>query len=438
MREKVLTALASIWLIVFVAAGVRLAYAWEQQRKIPGEVLTMRFQQETGNIAYSLAEGKGFSSPFRRETGPTAWLAPVYPLLLAGIFRIFGIETPRALFAAAAMNILFSAGACLPIFYAGKRIAGLGAASAAAWIWALFPNAVTFPFEWIWDTSLSALLAAALLWATLEVAESPRLFDWCAYGLLWGLALLTNPSLGAALPFLLGWAAYRELARGRGFARLQGPALAAACAILCCLPWTLRNYAVFHRFVPLRSNLGVELYVENNENYGDHPPVWPYQITREREIYRFFRMGEDAFMQEEMRKALQFIFSHPRVELGLFRDRLVAFWMGTPSPLRDFFSTDSLFLRTVFACSFLLTLGTIAGIAALFLTGNDFTFPLAVFPAAFPLVYYATHASLRYRHAIDPILVLLTAIAAAGVLRLVFMISKPKSGAKPKTGRSEA
>jgi hypothetical protein len=38
-----------------------------------------------------------------------------------------------------------------------------------------------------------------------------------------------------------------------------------------------------------------------------------------------------------------------------------------------------------------------------------------VFVVVVPLVYYVTHASLRYRHPIDPILLMLTAIALAGV-----------------------
>lgn len=40
-------------------------------------------------------------------------------------------------------------------------------------------------------------------------------------------------------------------------------------------------------------------------------------------------------------------------------------------------------------------------------------FPLAMFPAIFPCLYYVTHADLRYRHPIDPIILLLTAIAIA-------------------------
>src|SRR5205085_6620741 len=118
--------------------------------------------------------------------------------------------------------------------------------AAAAWLWAVFPNAVMVPFEWIWDTSLSALLAAALLWSTLRLAESSRLRDWSLHGLLWGLSLLANPALGSLLPFLLGWAWLR--ARRQIALPASRPALAVLLIILCCAPWTIRNYFVFHRF----------------------------------------------------------------------------------------------------------------------------------------------------------------------------------------------
>lgn len=210
MRKVFLKAATSLSLILIAALVARVAFAWDQQRKIaPGVLEIVAFQQETGNIAQSLALGKGFGSVFRKDTGPTAWLAPVYPLLVAGIFRVFGIFTIRAFFAAAFLNILFSTAACVPIFYASKRMAGVGTASGAAWLWAIFPNAIMIPFEWIWDTSLSALLAAVILWATAALAESQRLRDWCTYGLLWGIALMSNPALASLLPVLLGWMAYR-------------------------------------------------------------------------------------------------------------------------------------------------------------------------------------------------------------------------------------
>ncbi len=36
------------------------------------------------------------------------------------------------------------------------------------------------------------------------------------------------------------------------------------------------------------------------------------------------------------------------------------------------------------------------------------SFRLSIFPVIFPCLYYLTHADLRYRHPIDPIVLLLT------------------------------
>ena len=414
-------AVTSLWLVFLVALAARLSFAWHQEREFPHDVLApAMFSQETGSIAKSLATGKGFSSPFGKETGPTAWLTPVYPLLVAGIFRVFGVFTRASFFAVVVLNALFSSGVCLPIFYAGKRITGPGVASGAAWLWALFPNAVMFPFEWVWDTSLAALLGAALLWATLELVESKRWRDWCRYGLLWGFTLMTNPSLGSLLPFLLGWAACRAYRVNQANREIEfhtsKPALVALCiAILCCLPWTIRNYIVFDRLVPLRSNLALELYIGNNENYSPRA-TWPPQITKERELVRYFHMGEIPFMEEEKRKALAFMRAYPRVEVRLIADRLVAFWTGLVDPWQAFLSANSL-VRVLLACSTVSALGGLLGIAVLLGKRSPYVFPLAAYPVVFPWLYYITHSNLRYRHPIDPVMLLLVAIAVGSFVK---------------------
>jgi len=411
-------AATSLLLIVIVAAGVRLAFAWYQGRQIPTRVLSIvPFQTETGHIAYSIASGKGFSSPFQRDTGPTAWLAPVYPYLLAGIFKLFGIYTLHSFVTALFLNILFSAGTCVPVFYIGKRVAGLAAGSAAAWLWALFPNAIIIPFEWIWDTSLSALLVATLLWATLKLAESRRLRNWSLYGLLWGLAMLINPAAALLYPILLAWAAYRTREHERGSARLARPALAACITLLCCVPWTVRNYAQFHKFIPLRSNFAFELYIGNNENYDDQHRLRPGAITQDREILRYLHMGETAFMEEEKRKAVAFIVAHPRIEAWLVAQRFVDFWTGTSTPVAAFRQADSLWVRFILLCNDAAPLFTLLGVLVLLATKNNYAVPLVAVPLLFPLLYYLTHTSLRYRHPIDPIIVLLAAIGVHGLWR---------------------
>src|ERR1051326_7929789 len=162
-------------LIVVIAFAIRAGFAADQIHKIPGAALAEApFAQETGNIAYSIASGKGFSNPFRRETGPTAWLTPMYPLIVAGTFKVFGIFSVASFFFLVTLNIVFSVATCVPLFFAGRRVVGSAVGSCSALLWTVFPAAVMMPFEWIWDTSLAALLSSALLWATFELPQSPR------------------------------------------------------------------------------------------------------------------------------------------------------------------------------------------------------------------------------------------------------------------------
>lgn len=406
----------SLWLILAVALALRVGFAWEQVHAIPERILsTYSFLVEPGSIAYSLAVGKGFSSPFRVDTGPTAWMTPVYPLILAGVFRILGTYTFASYIGAISINILSSTFTCIPIFYTGKRISGLGVASGAAWLWAIFPNAIIIPTGWIWDTSLSALLAATILWATLAIAQSQRVRNWIGYGLLWGFTLMTNPTLASLLPFLLGWLVCRTRRDGRF--RLLNPALATAVMVLCCVPWTIRNYVVFKSFVPLRSVMGLQLWIGNNEAYRDRFPGWLHPINNSTERARYVQLGEIAYMQEKKREAIQFILHHPRQEARLTCARFVATWTGTDHPIRDFLRNHVFAFRISVVANVLTSFGVILGAVFLIRRRSAYAFPVIVLPVVFPLVFYVTQALFRYRHPIDPVILLLSAIAIQELLR---------------------
>jgi Dolichyl-phosphate-mannose-protein mannosyltransferase len=415
MKRGFLKATTSLTLILLIALGARVAYAWNQERKMRADLVGLvPFLNESGNIAYSLAAGHGFSSPYWQETGPTAWLTPVYPALVAVIFKIFGIHTPHSFFAILFLNILFSTATCVPLFYIGKRVGGLGVASGASWLWAIFPNAIMIPYEWVWDTSLAALLMATLLWATLELVDTLSVRAWSGYGLLWGFALMTNPSLGSLLPLLLGWAAYRAWKKRQ--LHLSRPALACAIAVLCCAPWTVRNYLAFHRFIPLRSNLPFELWLGNNEQFDEQSQVVPPANPERAEIRNYIHMGETAFMQDKWEKAKGFMRAHPRLEITLFARRFMATWTGVEKPIESFHDTDSSLVRLVLISNTLAAFGALCGIVVLARSRNAYAFPLATVPIVYPLIYYVTHTSLRYRHPIDPVLLLLVAIALAALV----------------------
>jgi 4-amino-4-deoxy-L-arabinose transferase-like glycosyltransferase len=414
MRERLVRVVTSVWFIALVALILRLAYVTYMSHLIPSRVLAdVPFQNEVGNVASALAQGRGFCCLFRQPTGPTAWLSPVYPLLVAGIFRIFGIFTLPSFYAAVTLNCIFSALATFPLFYAAKRLSHTAAlAPLAAWIWAIFPIGIILPFQWIWDTSLSVLFAATLLWSTLDLKESSRPRDFAQYGFLWGLALLTNPSLGAVLPFLLGWLLYQH--RGNRNLLLRLGAAALAVVLLTCLPWTVRNFMQFHRLIPLRSNFPYEFWSGNNEIFDEHSHE-VNRITRFEQVHLYSELGENEFLHQKMQAALHFVRTHPSLYVQLFGKRVIATWFGTASPWQDFQATDSNFTRFILAWNALSFLGVIVGLARLYLRNRAMFLPVAAFPVFFPFTFYIAHTTLRHRHPCDPILALLIAIAITGV-----------------------
>jgi 4-amino-4-deoxy-L-arabinose transferase-like glycosyltransferase len=391
---------------------LRAAWLFYKATLIPAVVLaTVPFQNEVGNVASAIASGQGFCCLFRQPTGPTAWVAPVYPLVIAALFKLFGTFTLRSFYVAVLLNSAFSALAAIPLFHAAQRFAGTFTAVLAAWLWALFPTGIILPYAWIWDTSLSALLAAAILWATLRLAHSPFPRAYALYGLLWGFSLLTNPSLGALFPFLLAWILFRG--RETPWQKLRCLLIACAVILAVCLPWTIRNFSRFHRLIPLRSNLPYEFWSGNNEIF-DPESHEVNRITRFEQTGLYARLGESSFLDQKWQDAKSFVRSHPVLYTQLCAQRVVATWLGTASPRRDFLRATA-FEKFLLLWNAVAFVAFLVGLARLYLRGRPFFILVAVFPLVFPLAFYLTHTSLRHRHPVDPVLALLMALALRGV-----------------------
>ena len=116
--------------------------------------------------------------------------------------------------------------------------------------------------KWIWETSLSAFLLSLLFMLTLEMEGDERPSSWLGYGLLWGVAALTNPAALSFLPFAGCWLVYQLHRRGKRF--LVPVVLSAVVFWMTIMPWLVRNYEVFGRSVFLRDNFGNELRIGNN------------------------------------------------------------------------------------------------------------------------------------------------------------------------------
>jgi hypothetical protein len=353
------------------------------------------FGWEMGRIAASLASGHGFSNPFGPATGPTAWEPPLYPYLTAGVFLVFGIYSKTSAFVLLTINSIFSALTCFPIFRIARRIFDEKVAVVSAWAWALLPNVMFWCTRSVWETSLSALLLAVIVWRTLTMEDRDGLLPWFEFGLLWGIAALNSTTLLSFLPAAGLWAWYRRNQRGKP--SLAGVALASVVFCACITPWMVRNYRTFGQFIFIRDNFGAELRLGNGNGANG---TWMEYLHPTQDVYamrQYEEMGELAYVAMRKRQALEYIESDYARFAGLCVKRFVYFWAGPPKATQPPWLSEiknSLFL----ASSVLMFLG-LGRALRLRKPGCWLLFWLVLL---FPAVYYFVFPMPRYRVPIEP------------------------------------
>jgi len=382
------------WIVV-LAFAVRLAYI------LVGHTYRFKtiednfgFGFEMGRVGRSLALGQGFGNPFHGITGPTAWEPPLYPLVIAGVFKLFGTYTHASALVLLSINSVFSALTCIPIFLIAKRCFGEKLAVWSAWTWALFPSIIFWCTRWVWETSLAALLLTVIFWLALVIEEKDGLKPWLEFGLLWGIAALTNTSLLSFLPASGLWAWHRRARQGKR--SLVGMALAAAVFAACITPWLIRNYETFGQFVFIRSNFGAELRLGNGPGANGTwmEDLHPTKNVAQLHLYR--QMGEIAYVAEREREALAFIRQDHARFAGLCLRRFIYYWAGLPRPGNSIWSRLP---NGIFLTSSVLAFWGLARALRQRRPGAWLFLWLMLF---YPLVYYVTFPHPRYRHPIEP------------------------------------
>jgi 4-amino-4-deoxy-L-arabinose transferase-like glycosyltransferase len=366
-----------------------------------------------GRIARSIALGRGFGNPFA-DTGLSTLLPPVYSYLLAGIFKIFGIETRASVLAALSLNSLFSALTCVPVFLLARQAFGERVAKCAGWGWAFSPYGVYYGADWAWSTCLVTLELAWLFLFAWRLENSSRTRDWLIFGGLCGVAALTEPIVLDVLPLLGIWTVYRRYRLARPW---KTELIAAAVAgIVTLSPWLLRNYVVFHRFIPVRSGFGLELYIGNNGystrwvNSSLHPN------HNDAELAEYERVGEIAYMGHKLQQGKDFIRAHPAWFVWMTFRRIVYMWTGYWSFAREYLKDEPLDPPNIFVNTTMTILGLL-GLRRVWQRDPALGIRFAIVLLFFPLPYYISHPETYYFRPIDPVIVVLAALAVAGGLK---------------------
>jgi 4-amino-4-deoxy-L-arabinose transferase-like glycosyltransferase len=395
--------------MVAVALAVRLAvipFVYQQDWMDPFVLEHWAF----GRIARSIVTGHGFGSPFA-DTGLSALLPPVYSYLLAGIFKIFGPETRASILAALSLNSLFSALTCVPVYLLAKEGFGSRVAKWAGWGWAFSPYGVYYGADWAWSTCLVTLELAWLFLFAFRLEKSSRTRDWLLFGAACGVAALTEPVTMSVLPLLGVWTFYRLYRQSRPW---KGPMIAAAVAGVAVLsPWIARNYELFHRFIPVRSGYGLELYIGNSGDSTRWVNSNLHPNHSDAELAEYERVGEIAYMDHKLQQAKDFIRSHPAWYAWMTCRRILYMWTGYWSFDRAYLKDEPLDPPNIFVNTSMTILGLL-GLRRAFQRDSSLAMRFAIVLFFFPLTYYFSHPETYYFRPVDPLIVILAAVAIAG------------------------
>lgn len=384
------------------------------------------FGFEAGRIARSLVEGHGYGNPFNGWSGPTTWLPPLYPLLLALAFKLFGIYTHAAAFFVLTANSLFSAAIAPAVYEIAARcfdargIARRNSSRAApvalwaAWMWAVYPAALQYAIHWIWEMSLSTFLFTWALVLALRLrgvaedeqrAGAGQFWRWAAFGALWGLVALSNATLLLCCPAAALWVIWPRLRTHIFVTRLwTGPAIAAALFCVVMTPWWIRNERAMHTFIVTRGNFPQELYQSTRPENGSLPwgtamPLWP----GDPEFQLYVHLGEVHFMKLRKEQSIAALRAHPGRLVRHSIDRFFFFWDGTPHPQNGH---PMLEYGRNLSYSFLSLCGLL-GLALALRRHVSGAALMGWFFVLAPLPYYFVTVQPRFRHPIEPLIAIL-------------------------------
>jgi 4-amino-4-deoxy-L-arabinose transferase-like glycosyltransferase len=417
-----------LWMVVAALAVRLLVMSFLYSERTDPYRDHWRFGGEAGRIARSITEGEGFSNPLFGKTGPTSWLAPVFPYLLAGIFKIFGVYTKASAIVILALDCLLSALTCIPIFFIAKKHFGTSAAVWAGWGWAFFPYAIFFSADFIWATTLTTLLMTVVFLLVVEIQESCSLWQWAAFGALSGMGALSDPIVMSVAPFLGAWAWYRLYKSGR---RWLAPGAVAIFSVLVVIsPWFIRNYETFHKIIPFRSCLGLEVYFGNNADSWHWGPPGYHPSDNEKEWREYQQLGEIAYTQKKFHQGVDFIKAHPQLYVKQTLRRVVYLWTGYWSFSQRYLKEEPADPLNMVFCTALSIL-TLMGLRRAWRMDRNVAIPYVIVFLFFPIIYYLTHPEDYYRRPIDPEFVVLAASVVAARRKLHSTVQGQGDDRKP-------
>jgi 4-amino-4-deoxy-L-arabinose transferase-like glycosyltransferase len=261
---------ATLILAFVLRAAPNVYMEWKHPGKHAGNIEELEFYID--DVARSLIVGGGFVHSLNPRPGCPYHFTPGTPFdfeppLAAWWVGLVYFAIGPNIFLARIVQCLMDACVCPLLYVLARRMTvDRGTALLSAFLYAVYPLAIAICLGLYYQVPMNL----ALIWLVLCLIAPVTWRNGLWAGVALALSALAKPvtlPLIALLPVLkfLGWL--------RGKISLRACLLwclsfvAASLAILT--PWTVRNYLVFHRFVPVQNGAGAPLMLGSKEKYID-------------------------------------------------------------------------------------------------------------------------------------------------------------------------
>ena len=371
------------------------------------------------DYAVHLMEGRGFTR-FDDRTGDSD-LPPLYPLLLAGVYMLFG----RSPIPVACVQIVADLLTTFLIYLIGRRLGGERVGLVSAALYGCYPY-LLFQHRTVNDTGIFICLLVTAIWLSYRARDSQNAWYAAAVGAVLGLAALTKTFVILSIPLLtLAWR------RSLGFREsIRFTLVSGLCLLAVVSPWVIRNTLLHGQFVFVSTNGGSNLQQGNNPCVADYlahgwDAQWVNCLADPPS-----GMSEVQVDRWRWRQATRYLWDHPTEWPRLFGIKLLVLWSpaimptDVPPHARDAGRAVLQYGTPAFQAARALHLvyfGPLMGFAAIGLfwawrdraqVGLLLTAPLVI-----TVFYVAFHPSTRYRSPADPFVFILAAYALTRLWR---------------------
>lgn len=272
--------------IIFVGLLVTLAYAFYFQVRVAVDA------KAYDSIAWSLVQGTGYTettSPIINSSIGRS--GPGYEFFLAFWYFLFG----HRLWVIWIVQSLMHAGSAFLIYLIIKKLLVDSRkelfASLGAGFYIFFIDLLEFPAMILTETLYMFLIILGV-YISINLWERATFKRTAGVALLFTLAILIRPQAALLLVIIFGFLIWKRLYRH--------VLVLILVSVVLMTPWTVRNYLMFHKFIPAGVQLGYNLWVGNSpnaKNVGEM--VATEEIDQYTEKYGYFAANDHGIQEVE-------------------------------------------------------------------------------------------------------------------------------------------